>query len=586
MVPVGLDAQGMVPTADAVALLAALHDAVGVVEPFDMHPVVPLPDYPPDGDIDRDRVALRDGTIGQAIVGRETAHRLLKLREIERTREDRIRVPFIGRDDLDPPSHGSLLRVNGGAITHLSDGVMRADLDPAAGPRQVEGMTRELSDLTHALIDAACKAGADAADAVALQDDTLSIEVLDGALEHADRSEGTEIGLRVFVGRRQASVSASDTRPDMIATLAERAVAMARIAPEDPFAGLAEPEQLARDADAGALDLLDETEPDPQALEERALAAEQAARDVQGVSQVQAAGAGWSHRAMHLAATNGFSGGYGRTGWSISAVAISGEGLGMERDYFGDSRSHAADLMTAAEIGRIAGERAAARAGSSRPPTGRFPVLYDERISSGLIGHLVAAANGAMIARGSSWLKDALGAQVLPEGFDLVEDPHRRRVGGSRPFDGEGLPTARRVLVENGILTGWTLDLATARQLGMTSTASAARGVGGSPSPSVGNLALTQGASSKADLIADMGTGLLVTSLIGSTINPTTGDYSRGASGFWIENGEIVRPVNECTIAGNLRDMLMTIRAANDARPHLSRVVPSLLVEGLTIAGA
>ena len=447
-------------------------------------------------------------------------------------------------------------------------------------------MTQNLSDLTHALIEAARKAGADAADAVAISDDSLSIEVLNGALEHADRSEGTEIGLRVILGRRQASVSASDTRPGMIATLAERAVAMARIAPEDPWCGLADPEELAQDTGAEALDLIDATQPDPQALERQALEAEAAARDVAGVAQVQSAGAGWSSRRMHLAATNGFSGGYGRTGWSVSAVAISGEGLGMERDYFGDSRTHAADLLPTGEIGRMAGERAVARAGASKPPTGRFPVIYDERVSSGLIGHLVAAANGASIARGSSWLKDALGAQVLPDGFDLVEDPHRVRAGGSRPFDGEGLPTRRRAIVEDGRLTGWTLDLATARQLGMASTGSAARGVAGTPSPSVGNLALTQGSRSLEDLMADMGTGLLVTSLIGSTINPTTGDYSRGASGFWVENGRIARPVNECTIAGNLRDMLLTLTAANDARPHLSRVVPSLLVEGLTIAGA
>ena len=447
-------------------------------------------------------------------------------------------------------------------------------------------MTQNLSDLTHALIEAARKAGADAADAVAISDDSLSIEVLNGALEHADRSEGTEIGLRVILGRRQASVSASDTRPGMIATLAERAVAMARIAPEDPWCGLADPEELAQDTGAEALDLIDATQPDPQALERQALEAEAAARDVAGVAQVQSAGAGWSSRRMHLAATNGFSGGYGRTGWSVSAVAISGEGLGMERDYFGDSRTHASDLLPTGEIGRMAGERAVARAGASKPPTGRFPVIYDERVSSGLIGHLVAAANGASIARGSSWLKDALGAQVLPDGFDLVEDPHRVRAGGSRPFDGEGLPTRRRAIVEDGRLTGWTLDLATARQLGMASTGSAARGVAGTPSPSVGNLALTQGSRSLEDLMADMGTGLLVTSLIGSTINPTTGDYSRGASGFWVENGRIARPVNECTIAGNLRDMLLTLTAANDARPHLSRVVPSLLVEGLTIAGA
>ncbi|SOH92830.1 PmbA protein [Monaibacterium marinum] len=447
-------------------------------------------------------------------------------------------------------------------------------------------MTQHLSDLTHALIDAARKAGADAADAVAITDDSLSIEVLKGALEHAERSEGTAIGLRVMIGQKQASVSASDIRAEMITTLAQRAVAMAQIAPDDPWCGLAEPEALAQDTNATALDLIDDERPDPQMLEQWALEAEAAALDVANVTQTQASGAGWSTRQMHLAASNGFSAGYGRTGWSVSSVAISGEGLTMERDYYGDSRTHRSDLLSPAEIGRIAGERAVERAGASKPPTGRYPVLYDERISSGLIGHLVQASNGASVARGSSWLKDALGAQILPDGLSLTEDPHRARAGGSRPFDGEGLPTQRRDLVADGMLTGWTLDLATARQLGMTSTANAARGTGGAPSPSVGNLTLTQGDKTRDELLAEMGTGLLITSLIGSSINPTTGDYSRGASGFWVENGQIVRPVNECTVAGNLREMLMSIIPANDARLHLSRVVPSLLVEGLTIAGA
>lgn len=446
-------------------------------------------------------------------------------------------------------------------------------------------MKQDLSHLTHALIDAARKAGADAADAVAIRDDSLSIEVLKGTLEHAERSEGTEIGLRVLIGRKQASVSASDTRPEMIATLAQRAVAMARIAPDDPWCGLADPDMLAEDTDAAPLDLIDLTQADPQMLERWALEAEAAALGVDGIAQTQASGAGWSSRRMHLAASNGFSAGYGRTGWSVSSVAISGEGLGMERDYFGDSRTHARDLLNPADIGRLAGERAVSRAGASKPPTGRYPVVYDERISSGLIGHLVQASSGASVARGSSWLKDALGERVLPAGLSLTEDPHRARAAGSRPFDGEGLRTRRRDLVADGVLTGWTLDLATGRQLGMASTANAARGTGGAPSPSVGNLTLTQGEHTRDELLAQMGTGLLITSLIGASINPTTGDYSRGASGFWVENGRIVRPVNECTIAGNLRDMLRSIVPANDARTHLSRVVPSLLVEGLTIAG-
>jgi PmbA protein len=242
-------------------------------------------------------------------------------------------------------------------------------------------------------------------------------------------------------------------------------------------------------------------------------------------------------------------------------------------------------LRAAGDIGRIAGERAVERLNARKPATGTFPVLFDERISASLIGHLLAASNGSAIARGSSWLQDALGQEVLPASLSLIEDPHRPRASGSRPFDGEGLPTKRRALVENGVLTGWTLDLSSARKLGMTSTGNAARGASSPPAPANWNLSLTQGDRSRADLMRDMGDGFLVTSMIGSTINPNTGDYSRGAAGFWIENGEIAYPVNECTIAGNLRDMLRRIIPANDARPYLSRVVPSLLIEGMTLAG-
>jgi PmbA protein len=445
----------------------------------------------------------------------------------------------------------------------------------------------ELETLTARLLDAARRAGAEAADAIAVAGDSLSIEVRDGALEQAERAEGIDLGLRVLIGRRQACVSASDIRDPIIAAMAERAVAMAREAPDDPWCGLAEPDQLATAWDAAALDLVDpEPLPPPEALQAAALEAEAAARAVPGVTRMESAGAAWSASRFHLAATNGFAGGYSRTSHSVQAVAICGEGTAMERDYAFESRSHRADLPDPAEIGRLAGERTVAMAGARKPPTGAFPVLFDERIAAGLIGHLVQAINGSAIARGASWLKDALGEPVLPAGLDLIEDPSRPRITGSRPFDGEGLPVARRALVSGGVLMGWTLDLATGRQLGLASTGNASRGTSAPPSPSAGNLALTQGSATRDDLIAEMNTGLIVTSLIGASINPTTGDYSRGASGFWVERGAIVRPVNECTIAGNLREMLRTIRPANDARPHLSRVVPSLLVEGLVIAGS
>ncbi|WP_375254600.1 TldD/PmbA family protein [Yoonia sp.] len=447
-------------------------------------------------------------------------------------------------------------------------------------------MTQSLSDLSEQILAAARAAGADAADAIAVDGTSQSITVRAGALEQAERSEGVDIGLRVFVGQRQACVSSSDTKPATLSQMAERAVAMAKEAPEDPHAGLADPAQLTTRTATEKLELFDPSdEPDPAALQDDAMRAEAAAMRVDGIAQVQSASAGYGRRRVHLAASNGFSAGYARSDRGISCVAISGTGAGMERDYDYDSRVFQADLRDAEEIGRIAAERAVARSGARKPKTGAYPVLFDERVASTLIGSLLQATNGMMIARGSSWLRDAIGQQVLPSGLTVIEDPHRARVTGSRLFDAEGLPTQKRAIVDDGVLTGWTLDLATARQLGMQSTANAARGTGAPPSPSLTNVALTQGEKSRADLIAEMGTGLLITSMIGSTINPNTGDYSRGAAGFWIENGEITHPVNECTVAGNLRDMLKTIIPANDGRRHLSRVVPSLLVEGLTLAG-
>ncbi len=447
-------------------------------------------------------------------------------------------------------------------------------------------MPQDLEALTQALLEAARKAGAQAADAIAVAGTSLSIDVRAGGLEHAERAEGIDIGLRVFLGQRQANVSASDTGAETLSTLAERAVAMAREAPEDPHIGLADPAALARDWDIAALELSDPTEePTPAQLQHSAQEAEAAALAVDGVSQVQSASAAYGSRSIHMAATNGFSGGYRRTDRGLSCVAIAGTGTGMERDYDGDSRIFQRDLRSATDIGARAGTRAVERLDARKPPTGTYPVLFDERISSSLIGHLLGAASGASIARGASWLLGRLGEQVLPEGLSLLEDPHRKRTGGSRPFDAEGLPTAPRTIIDNGVLTGWTLDLATARKLGMRSTANATRGTSSPPSPGVWNTALTQGKVSRDDLIAQMGTGLLVTSMIGSTINPNTGDYSRGAAGFWVENGQITHAVNECTIAGSLPEMLRRLSPANDARPHLSRVVPSLLVEGMTLAG-
>lgn len=444
----------------------------------------------------------------------------------------------------------------------------------------------DLAGLTGALLEAAAKAGAEQADAIAVSGTSLSIDLRHGRLETAERAEGTEIGLRVLIGGRQACVSASDLSAATISALAERAVAMAAEAPADPYAGLADADQIAQEWDLAALEMADPApEPDAAMLEAAARAVEAAAMSVKGITQVEASGA-YSRRQMHLAASNGFSGGYGRTSHSLSAVAFTGEGTAMERDWAAEGRIFAADMPGAEGIGQLAAERALQRAGAVKPRTGGFPVLFDERVASSLIGHLLSASNGAAVARGATWLRDALGQQVLPRGMDVIEDPHRPRIAASRPFDGEGLPTRRRLIVQDGMLMGWTLDLATGRRLGLPSTANAARGVSSPPSPATSNIDLTPGEYSRDDLIAQMGTGLLVTSMIGSTISPTTGDYSRGAAGFWVENGQISHPVNECTIAGNLREMLLRIVAANDARAHLSTRVPSLLIDGMTLAGA
>ncbi|MEO9864094.1 MAG: TldD/PmbA family protein [Yoonia sp.] len=447
-------------------------------------------------------------------------------------------------------------------------------------------MTQQLSTLTEQMIAIAKKAGADAVDAIAVDGTSVSIDVRAGALEKAERSEGVDVGMRVFVGNRQACVSSSDAKTATLEQMAERAVAMAREAPEDPHAGLADASQLAADRDSSSLEMFDPTdEPDPAELQADAARAEAAALENKDISQVQSASAGYSRRRIHLAASNGFSGGYTRSDRGLSCVAISGTGAEMERDYDYDSRIFQADLRDAEDIGRQAAARAVERTGARKPKTGSFPVLFDERIASSLVGHISQAVNGAAIARGSSWLRDALGEQVLPDGISLIEDPRRPRAFSSRMFDAEGLATQRRAIIDSGVLTGWTLDLANARKLGLDSTANASRGTSAPPSPSLSNLALTQGDKSRADLIRDMGTGLLITSMIGSTVNPNTGDYSRGASGFWVENGEITYPVNECTVAGNLRDMLLRMIPANDARAHLSHVVPSILIEGLTLAG-
>ena len=444
----------------------------------------------------------------------------------------------------------------------------------------------ENSDVTEFLIKAATQAGADAADALAITDRSMTIDFRGGCLEKAGRSESSEVGLRVLIGQRQSCVSGSDLRPEAMEEMASRAVAMARAAPPDPYAGLAEPEQLVTEFDISGLEMIDGSdEPTPTECEDDARRTEAAALSVSGVSQVDAASAGHAHWSVHIAATNGFSAGYRRGQRFISCSAIAGEGLEMENDGYSESRIFRSDMSSPEEIGRIAGERVVARLGSQRPRTGHFPVVFDERVASSIVGHVLAAANGSAIARGSSWLVGKMGEKLLPDGLDIEEEPLRKRSPSGRPFDAEGLPVRARKIVDDGVLVRWILDLATARKLGMQSTANAARSVAAPPAPAVSNTALTQTELSRDDLLREMGEGLLVTSMLGATINPTTGDYSRGASGFWVKNGAITNPVSELTIAGNLLNMLKSLLPANDAQPFARHRVPSLLVEGLTVAG-
>jgi PmbA protein len=443
-----------------------------------------------------------------------------------------------------------------------------------------------LTRLSEKILAAAKKAGAESADSMVVSGISTNVDVRNGALELAERSEGSDIGLRVFIGQKQAIVSGSDISDRTIEEMAERAIAMAKEAPDDPYAGLATSDQHATSWNIEALELCDNSpEPSAALLEEEARSVEAAALGHEGIEQVSDASASYSSSEIFLATSNGFWGGYKRTSRSLNCVAIAGTGLGMERDYDFDARIHQNDLRSAQDIGALAATRTLERLNPRKPDTGVYPVLFDERVALSLIGHLLSAINGASIARGSSWLRDALETQVLPKGMSIVEEPDRPRVGGSRPFDAEGLSKQRRDIVADGTLLGWTLDLVSARKLGMVSTGNASRSPSTLPTPQVGNVALTQGSQSKQDLLSDMGTGLLVTSMIGSTINPNTGDYSRGAAGHWVKNGQIMYPVSECTIAGNLKDMLLRLIAANDARQHLSTRVPSLLVEGIHIAG-
>jgi PmbA protein len=442
----------------------------------------------------------------------------------------------------------------------------------------------QLVSLAERLVAAARSAGADAADAVAVRGISLSVEVRDGAVEGSERSEGDDMGLRVLVGKRQAVVSSNDVKGNgAAAELAERAVAMARVAPEDAFAGLADRELLARDIPD--LDLVDQELPSVDRLEQLARAAEGAALAVNGVTKSGGAGASAGIGGMVLVTSHGFRGAYVGSRHSVSAVAIAGEGTGMERDYDYSSTLHAADLDAPDKIGRVAGERAIKRLNPRKVETRRVPVVFDPRVAGSLVGHLASAINGASIARKTSFLKDKLGQRLFRSGIRIIDDPLRKRGQRSHPFDGEGVAGRKLAVIDDGVLTSWFLDSATARELGLVTTGHAARGVSSAPSPSPTNLHLETGKSSPQELVAAIEDGFYVTDLIGMGTNLVTGDYSRGASGLWIEKGELTFPVSEVTIAGHLNDIFASLEPANDLEFRYGTNSPTVRVEGLTVAG-
>ena len=443
-------------------------------------------------------------------------------------------------------------------------------------------LDRSLAILDDLLVRAA-KAGADAADAVLAEGASLSVAERLAKPEKLERAEGRDLGLRVFIGKRQAIVSSTDFSSTALAELAERAVAMARAVPEDPFCGLAEPGEIARSVPE--LDLNDPEEPSVARLTALLREAEEAARAVPGVTNSEGAEAGWGRGEIALAASNGFRNGYTSSHASISVSVLAGEGTGMERDYDFTSAVYGSDLESAAAVGRRAVEKAVRRLNPRKAATGKVPIVFDPRVSNSLIGHLGGAINGAGIARGVSFLKDKLGQRVLPAGIDVVDDPHRRRGLRSKPFDGEGLANAKRLLVEDGILKTWVLDLRSARQLGLKSTGNASRGTSSPPGPSTNNLYMPPGKLSPAALMAGITSGFYCTELIGFGVNNVTGDYSRGASGFLIENGEVAYPVSEITVTGNLTEMFLNLRPADDLEFRYGTNAPTLRIDGMTVAG-
>ncbi|MEQ9170172.1 MAG: TldD/PmbA family protein [Rhodospirillales bacterium] len=443
--------------------------------------------------------------------------------------------------------------------------------------------TGNIIDRLQSLIGKAEALGADAADAVFVRSASLSLSQRLGNPEDLMRSEDNDLGLRVFVGKRQAVVSSSDMSDSALDELAERAVAMARNVPEDAFCGLADPDQLA--ADLADIDDFDPTEPTAEHLIALAARTEDAARAVPGVTNSEGASAGWSSSEIALVTSTGFAQTRQASRHSIGVSVLAGTGTAMERDYDYDTKVYAADLADAEAIGRSAGEKTVRRLNPQKVKTQQVPVIFDPRVANTIPGHMSSAINGSSVARGTTFLKDAMGTQIFADGVTIVDDPHRRRGLRSKPFDGEGVATRRLNVVENGRLTTWILDCRSARQLKLTTTGHASRGTSSPPSPGVSNLYMEAGTISPQDLIGGIKQGLYVTELIGMGVSGVTGDYSRGCSGFWIENGELTFPVSELTIAGNLKDMFKAVTPADDLEFKYGTNAPTLRIDGMTVAG-
>ncbi len=438
----------------------------------------------------------------------------------------------------------------------------------------------ELEKKSEQLVSEALKAGADQCDVSVANGQSLSISYRDGVVENTGRAEGDDFSLRVFVGNKVASVSTNQISD--LTMIAERAVAMAKVSPEDPYQGLAASEAVAKEYPH--LDMLDETILDADKLREMAADAEDAGLAVAGVDKSMGATAGWGVSGFVLATSNGFSGSYARSSFGLSSVMVCGDGENKERDYDFTSAVYLEDLRSPSDIGRGAGERAVKRSNPRQVKSGSYPVIIDRRIAGGLLGAFASGINGSSIVRKTSFLRDQMNEQVMNSQIQIHDDPHKKRGLGSRPFDGEGLACKPITFVKDGILQDWLLDGATARELGLKSNARASRG-GSGTNPSSTNMWMEVGEKSIEEMAAEIGTGFYCNETIGHGLNLVTGDYSKGASGFWIENGEIAYPVAEITIAGNLKDMFLKMVPANDLQFYSSVNSPSLLIDGMTIGG-